>query len=81
MLPYPGFTPFTKPYTEGKQWQGKEMRMLSQMLLPLCVLSLLEPSSKQWQPFRNAILYIKSLIYFHLMTKYHNHTDATIEYI
>jgi hypothetical protein len=81
MSPYPGFTPFTKPYTAITQWQGKEMRMLGRTLLPLFVSSLLEPSSEQRQPFRDAILCVKSLIYFHLMTKYHNHTDATIGYM
>ena len=81
MFPYPGFTPFTKPYTAVTQWQGKEMRMLSWTLLPLFVLSLLEPSSEQWQPFRDTILCIKSLIYFHFMTKYHNCTDTTIRYM
>ena len=81
MSPYPGFTPFTKPYTAVTQWQGKEMRMLGRMLLPLFVLSLLEPSSEQRQPFRDTILCVKSLIYFHLITKYHNHTDANIGYL
>jgi hypothetical protein len=79
--PYPGFTPFRKPYTAVTQWLGKEMRMLGQTLLPLFVSSLLEPSSKQRQPFRDAILCVKSLIYFHHMTKYHNYTDTTIRYM
>jgi hypothetical protein len=55
--------------------------MFSQTLLPLFVSSLLEPSSEQWQPFRDAMLCVKSLIYFHFITKYHNHTNATIRYM
>jgi hypothetical protein len=60
MSPYLGFTPFTKPYTAVLQWRGKEMRMLSRTLLPLFVSCLLEPSSEQWQPFKDAILCVKA---------------------
>jgi hypothetical protein len=81
MSPYLGFTPFTKPYNAVTQWQGKEMRLLGGMLLPLFVSILLEPSFEQRQPYRDAILYVQSLIYFHLITKYHIHTDATIGYM
>ena len=79
--PYPGFSPFRKPYTAVTQWQGKELKMLGRTILPILGASLLEPSAEQRGPFKEAILCVKGLIFFHLMVKYRSHTDQTIGYM
>lgn len=81
MPPYPGFSPFRKPYTAIVQWQGKEFKMLGRTLLPILGATLHNPTADQRGPFREAILCVKGLIFFHLMAKYHSHTDRTIGYM
>ena len=55
--------------------------MLSQTILPILGVSLLEPLAEERGPFKVAILCVKGLIFFHLMVKYHSHTDQTIGYM
>ena len=81
MPPYPGFSPFRKPYTEVTQWQGKELKMLGRTLLPILGATLQSPTAEQRGHFKQAILCVKGLIFFHLMAKYHSHTDRTIAYM
>lgn len=78
---YPGFKPFTKSYTHTTQWQGKEMRNFARCILPILAATLNSPKPDQIGPFREAILCVRSLIYFYLMTQYKSHTDATIGYM
>ena len=54
--------------------------MLGRTILPILGVSLLEPSAEQRGPFKEAILCVKGLIFFHLMLKYHSYTDETIGY-
>jgi hypothetical protein len=81
MPPYPGFVTFNKPYTAVTQWQGKEIKMLGRTLLPIFAATLSNPTAEQIAPFKEATLCVKSLIFFHLMTKYHSHTEGTIDYM
>ena len=69
------------PYTAVTQWQGKELKMLGRMILPIHGASPLEPSAEQRGPFKEAILCVKVHIFFHLMVKYRSHTDQTIGYM
>ena len=55
--------------------------MLSQTILPILGATLLEPSAEQYGPFKEAILSVKGLIFFHLMVKYQSHTEQTIGYM
>ena len=55
--------------------------MLGRTILPILGASLLEPSAEQRGPFKEAILCVKGLIFFHLMVKYRSHTDQTIGYM
>ena len=55
--------------------------MLGWMILPILGASLLEPSAEQCGPFKEAILCVKVLIFFHLIVKYRSHTDQTIGYM
>ena len=54
--------------------------MLGRTILPILGASLFEPSTEQHGPFKEAILCVKGLIFFHLMVKYRSHTDQTIGY-
>ena len=76
--PYPGFPPFRKPYTAVTQWQGKELKMLGRTILSILGASLLEPSAEQRGPFKEAILCVKGLIFFHLIiSKTQNQSPET----
>ena len=55
--------------------------MLGRTILPILGASLLEPSVEPRGPFKEAILCVKGLIFFHLMVKYHRHTDQSIGYM
>jgi Plavaka transposase len=83
--PYPGLLQFGKPYTAISQWQGKEMKALGKIILPVfaATLSNLGPTttSTQKSAFKEAILCIKALVNFHLMSQYRSHTDATLQYM
>ena len=48
--------------------------MLGRTILPILGVSLLEPSAELRGPFKEAILCVKGLIFFHLMVKYRSHT-------
>ena len=41
----------------------------------------MEPSAEQHGSFKEAILCVKGLIFFHLMVKYCSYTDQTIGYM
>jgi hypothetical protein len=78
---YPAFKPFTKSYTHTTQWQGKEMRNFARCIVPILAATLNRPKPDQIGPFRDAILCVRALVYFYLMTQYKSHTDATIGYM
>jgi hypothetical protein len=81
MPPYPGFEPFHKSYTSTQQWQGKEMRRVGRVLLPIFVGALHNPSRLQKERFDKAISCVKAFVNFHPMTQYQSHTEETIGYM
>ena len=46
MPSFPGFLKFNKDYTAVSQWQGKEMRSLGRVLLPVLAASLRRPTDQ-----------------------------------
>ena len=78
---YPALLRFNKPYTAVSQRQGKEMRALGRVLLPVFAATLSNPSAAEKNKFKDAILAVKAIIYFHLMAQYRSHTDATLQYM
>jgi len=78
---YPGFVQFNKPYTAVSQWQGKEMKALGRVIVPIFSATLITPSAAQKGPFKDAILCVKGFVYFHLMTQYRSHTEETLQYM
>jgi hypothetical protein len=81
LAPYPGFTVPKKSYREVTQWQGKEMRNLGRILLPVLAVALLRPKRSECDKFRRAILCIKAFVDFHLMAQYRSHTRETLGYL
>ena len=55
--------------------------MLGRTILPIIGGRLVEPSAEQCGPFKEDILGVKGLIFFHLMVKYRSHTDQSIGYM
>ena len=80
MPPYPGVTRFNKPYSQVTQCSGKEMKALGRVIVPVLTATHLKPSASQRIHFKEALLCVKNLVYFHLMAQYWYHTEATIEY-
>ena len=78
---YPALLRFNKPYSAVSQWQGKEMRTLGRILLPVLSATLFNPSVGEKKRFHDAIRCVKGIIYFHLMAQYRSHTDATLQYM
>ena len=79
--PYPGFYVPTKAYREVTQWQGKEMRNLGRCLLGVLAVALRRPDSTQVQPFKRALICVRSLLDFTMMAQYRSHTLETIGYM
>jgi len=79
--PYPGFFVPKKAYREVTQWQGKEMRNLGHCLLGVLAVALRQPDSTQVQPFRRALVCLRSLLYFTMMVQYRSYKHETISYI
>jgi len=52
------------------EWRGKEMITLASVIVPVWAATLLKPSAIQWRPFTEALLYVKNLLYVHLMAQY-----------
>jgi hypothetical protein len=81
MPPYPGFTGFNKPYSKMMQSSGKEMKALGRVIVPGFVGTHFNLSASQRIPFTEALLCVKNLVYFHLMSQYRYHTEAVLEYM
>ena len=67
---YPALLRFNKPYSIVSQWQGKEMRTLGRILLPVLSAALFNPSAGDKKRFADAIRCVKAIINFHLMAQY-----------
>jgi hypothetical protein len=83
IMPYPGFTPPTRPYREISQWQGKEMRNLGRVILCAFAASLGPPPASQRSTgnWPKALCCVRSLVDFHLMAQYQSHTPETLNFM
>jgi len=57
------------------------MKALRGVIVSVFAATLLNLSASQRIPFTEALLCVKNLVYFHLMTQYQYHTEATMEYM
>ena len=82
MPPYPNFSPPLRSFLEVEQWQGKEMRTFSKIIVVCLATALSSPKSDvERNVFSKAILCTRKVIDFYLMSQYSSHTDKTIEYL
>jgi len=79
LLLYHGFAPFNKPYSQLKQWCGKEMETLGRMIVPVITATHLHTSVTQTIPFTDALFSVNNLLYFDFTALYRYRTEAIIE--
>jgi hypothetical protein len=70
MPPYPGFARFNKQHSQVKKWSGKEMEGHVRMIVHVVPATHLNSSASQWIHFTEALLWVKDLLYIHLITQY-----------
>jgi len=68
--PYPGFARLSKPYSQGTQWSGKEMKAHGCVIVPVLVANLSNPLVRQRNPFTEALFWVKNVVRFHHMVQY-----------
>jgi hypothetical protein len=74
---YHDLTQKNKSYEEGSQWNGKEMKIMSQYLLGVVTQSLQGRRSAQRSIFNRAIECTRALIEFYMYAQYKSYDDAT----
>jgi hypothetical protein len=57
------------------------MNALGQIIVPILMTILTDPTAAEIEQFKSTMLYVKNLIYFHLMTQYYNYIHATIKHM
>jgi hypothetical protein len=78
---YHDLTPETKSYEEVSEWDGKEMKEMSQYLLGVVTQSLRGGSPARCPIFNRAIQCTRELLEFYMDARYKSHDDATLSYI
>jgi hypothetical protein len=63
------------------QWSDKEIKALGRVIVPVITATLSNPLVSQSIHFTEALLCIKSFVYFYLIAQSQYHTDATIDYM
>jgi len=78
---YHYLTPQNKSYEEVSQWNGKEIKEISQYLLGVVTQSLRGGSPAQRPIFNHAIECTRALLEFYMYAPYKSHNDATLSYM
>jgi hypothetical protein len=78
---YHDLTPQNKSYEEVFQWNGKEMKEMSQDLLVVVTQSLRGGSPAQRPMFNRATECTRALLEFIMYARYKSHDDATLSYM
>jgi len=78
---YHDLTPKNKSYEEVSQWNGKEMKEMSQYLLAVVTQSLQGGSPAQHPIFNRAIECTWAFLEFYMYARYKSHDDATLSYM
>lgn len=63
------------------EYRTKEMKALRQVIVLISIVTCLNPSATQIIPFTEALLYVQSLVYFHLIVQYWYNTETAIKYM
>lgn len=78
---YPGIAQLNNPYTALIRWTCKEMNARGHIIIPNGATTFFKPSLYQQDLCKTTMLCVKNLIYFHLITQYHNHTNVMTKYM
>jgi hypothetical protein len=78
---YHDLTPKNKSYEEVSQWNGKEMKEMSQYLLGVVTQSLRGGNLTQHPIFNRPIECTRALLEFYMYASYKSHDDATLSYL
>jgi len=78
---YYDLTPTTKSYEEVSQWNGKEMKKMSQYLIGVVTQSRQRGSPTQRPIFNRAIESTRALLEFYMYARYQSHDDAILSYM
>ena len=81
MPAYHDLTAKNKSYEEVSQWNGKEMKEMSQYLLGVVTQSLQGGSPAQCPIFNRAMNCTRALLEFYMYARYKPHDDATLTYM
>jgi len=57
------------------------MKEIGPVVVPVFAATVLNPLASQRIPFTEGLLWVKKLVYFHLMAQYRYHTEASIKYM
>jgi len=68
--PYPAFAWFNKSHSQETQWSGKVMKAVVRMIVSVVMATLLNSSACLRILFNEALLWVKHLLYLHLMEQY-----------
>jgi len=75
---YHDITPKNKSYAEVSQWNGKEMKEMSQYLLAVVTQSLRDRSPTQHPIFNHAFECTRGLLEFYMYARYKSNNDETL---
>jgi hypothetical protein len=78
---YHDLTPKFRSYEEVSQWNGKEMKEMSQYLLGVKTQSLRGGSPAQCPIFNHRTECAWALLEFYMYARYKSHNDATLSYM
>jgi hypothetical protein len=78
---YHDLTPKTKSYAEVSQWNGTEMKEMSQYLLGVVTQSLRGGSPALHSIFNRVIECTRALLEFSMYARYKSHDDASLSYM
>jgi len=78
---YHGLKNFNKRYTATSQWQGKEMKVVVKILVPILAATLLSVGSPISPHYAQVLKCVRSFVYFALMCEYRSHSDGTLDYM
>jgi hypothetical protein len=78
---YHDLTPKTKSFEEVSQWNGKEIKEMSQYLLGVVTQSLGGGSPAQHPIFNSTIECTWALLEFYIYAQHKSHDDATLRYM
>ena len=78
---YHNLTPKTKSYEEVCQWNGKEMKEMSQYLLEVVTQHLSGGSPAQHPIFNRTLECMQAMLEFYMYAQYESHVNATLSYM